>query len=122
VIDDHMLLGLELAMARRDEAAIPGGFDAVLHEDFIEIGSSGRTWSRDETLALLRAGTGRLRDVSLERFAAVELGATVVLVTYDAVVDADPAARRRTRRSSIWLRLAGGWRLRFHQGTPAPPG
>ncbi|HEY7132141.1 MAG TPA: DUF4440 domain-containing protein, partial [Candidatus Limnocylindrales bacterium] len=45
---------LELALARRDEAAIPGGYEAVLDRDFLEVGASGRVWSRDETLASLR--------------------------------------------------------------------
>ena len=32
---------LELALVRRDEAAIPGGYEAVLHESLVEFGSNG---------------------------------------------------------------------------------
>ena len=49
------LLALELALARRDEPAIPGGYEAVLAPDFSEIGASGRRWSRAETLEALHA-------------------------------------------------------------------
>jgi ribonuclease HI len=53
---------------------------------------------------------------------AAVLAPGVVLVTYTAV-----RGDARSRRSSVWLADAdadadadgGGWRLRFHQGTPA---
>jgi glyoxylase I family protein len=120
VTPDRELLPLELALARRDARALPAGFEAVLHEDFVEIGSSGRTWSRNEVLAALRTGAVRPRGVAIDGFAAVPLRPDTVLVTYEAVVDAEPGPGRRTSRSSIWLFLDGGWRLRFHQGTPVP--
>ncbi|MGB7416993.1 MAG: hypothetical protein WA902_22560, partial [Thermosynechococcaceae cyanobacterium] len=43
----------------------------------------------------------------------------VVLVTYQSKVIYSGVVERG-RRSSIWLRSAAGWILRFHQGTPIP--
>jgi hypothetical protein len=40
-------------------------------------------------------------------------------VTYDSHLT-DDGVVQRGRRSSLWTRSAGGWRLRFHQSTVIP--
>lgn len=40
----------------------------------------------------------------------------------EAVVEALASQYGASLRSSLWVRDAGSWRLRFHQGTPAPSG
>jgi uncharacterized protein YhfF/N-acetylglutamate synthase-like GNAT family acetyltransferase len=97
------LLALELALARRDEASIPGGYDAVLHADFAEIGASGRFWARAETLELLAASPPD-DTLDITRFDVSPLGDGLVLVTYDVVRGGDSGSGRR-----------------FNQGTPADP-
>lgn len=113
------LLGLELALARRDEASIPGGYEAVLAADFEEIGASGRRWTRAETLTVL-AGEPRDATVRIETFVAAPLAQDIVFATYDTVgLGADGLPARR-QRSSIWVRRGGRWQMRFNQGTPVP--
>jgi len=111
---------LELALARRDEAAIPGGYEAVLDAAFLEVGSSGRTWDRDETLAMLRQSASS-DAIAIEDFVLEEISAGVLLARYTTVI-VDPARGRalRARRTSIWLGADGALRMRFHQGTPLP--
>jgi glyoxylase I family protein len=56
---------------------------------------------------------------TIEAFEAKAMARSVVLVTYRAVrfgEDGAPAAR--SRRSSLWRREKGEWRMVFHQGTP----
>ncbi len=113
------LLALELALARRDEPSIPGGYEAVLAPDFGEIGASGKVWARDEIIAALRSDSPN-PSLSIESFDVADLGPDVVLVTYDAVTAALDGGPTRSRRSSTWCRIDGRWQLRFHQGTPAP--
>jgi ribonuclease HI len=114
------LYALELALARRDVDAIPGGYDAVLDEAFVEFGSSGRAWTRDEIIELLERDS--LTDaVSIAAFEAVEIRSGVFLVLYETnSTDPRDGRRLRRRRSSIWLRRGDRFRLRFHQGTPVP--
>jgi ribonuclease HI len=104
------LLRLETALAERDETAIDGGYESVLHEDFEEIGASGRHWTRAETLDALRAAWGR--DVEIDDFRVVHVSDDVVLAMFETAGD------RPARRSSLWLRDGSHWRLRFHQATP----
>ena len=111
------LHSLEIALARRDGTAIPGGLAALIDDDFAEIGASGRRWDRAAILDLL--GSGPAEDVAIELFAAAPLGDDVVLVTYRSVASAPGLPARSAWRSSVWIRRGDDWRIRFHQGTPA---
>ncbi|HEY4189433.1 MAG TPA: nuclear transport factor 2 family protein, partial [Candidatus Limnocylindrales bacterium] len=119
--DREALLALELALARRDEASIPGGYDAVLANDFTEVGASGRRWTRDDLIAVLRSEPPNPL-VSIVAFDAAEIGPGILLVTYDALGSRSEGGPIDSRRSSIWRRADGRWQLRFNQGTPLPPG
>lgn len=109
------VLALELALLDPAVRSDPDEGRRLLHEDFREVGASGTIWDRDSVLAALAAEpvmlTGRIRasDV-VARFVTAD----VVLVTYGAA-----SAAGRSLRSSLWVRDDGGWRMLFHQGTPA---
>ena len=103
---------LEERLARLHGPVGPGELAELLDEDFVEHGASGRVWTRAELLDEMSAwpaGEGHLAE-----FQVRELADGVALVTYLFV-----GPERRTRRSSIWRRRGGGWRMTFHQGTSA---
>jgi hypothetical protein len=108
---EAMLLDPEV---RRDRAQV----SALLAEDFVEFGSSGRVWTKQTTIELLATeGESYVRPI-LEDFESRELAEGVVLITYRAVKTSDPATGGSVAlRSSIWTKESGQWRLRFHQGT-----
>ena len=112
------LRALELALVRRDEASIPGGYEAVLHESLVEFGANGRVWTRDEVLEALAAGP-LTDDVSLDRFDVHVVRPGVFLVMFETI-EKDPATglTSRQRRSSLWMQEGDGYRLRFRQSTP----
>ena len=107
------ILALELALAGRDHAALPGGVEAILDDPFLEFGASGRRWDRDAMLEVFRAAP--TVEVVIENFAAVALTNDVVLASYQVRPE---GPGRASLRSSVWVRRLGGWRIRFHQGTP----
>ena len=98
---------------------------ALLAPEFIEIGASGRLWTRDQILELL--ATEDYTPPGLEDFACHPIAADVVLVTY-RTVRTDPASgqSQTTLRSSLWIKQAktetrpARWTIRFHQGTRTP--
>ena len=97
---------------RRDRTRV----GELLTDDFVEFGSSGRIWTRDEILDLL-AGETRA-PIHMTDFECVLLAEDVALVTYRASrTDAQTAIQSSSLRSSIWTKKPEGWRLRFHQGT-----
>ena len=83
---------------------------ALLADEFVEIGSSGRIYDKDQIIGQLQqeAGEESLRTVS--DFTARELADGLILVTYRII---EP----RAVRSSIWKRTNSEWRMVFHQGT-----
>ncbi len=95
---------------RSDRVAV----DALLHPDFVEVGASGRLWTRSELLDAIGefpSSTGdpvRATDVT-----AHVVAPGIVLVRYVTTTD------RRVHRSSLWLSTDDGWRVIHHQGTPA---
>ena len=101
---------------RRDRERVA----ALLAPEFIEIGASGRLWTRDQILDVL--ATEDYTPPALEDFACHPIEANVVLVTYHTVrTDAASGRRETTLRSSLWIRQSEsqGWTVRFHQGTRA---
>ena len=120
--DAEQLRALELALARHDEAAIPGGYEAVLHDSLVDFGSNGRVWTRDEVLADL-AGEAAPGTVSIEGFDVHVVRPGVLLVMFETVETRPSTGLTiRQRRSSLWMRDGDGFRLRFRQSTPIPPG
>jgi ribonuclease HI len=107
VTGEHEVIRLErqlLEPAHRRDAAFVA---SVLHPGFVEYGSSGRVWSREETVEALAADPSVGGEA--DGFEAHPLGDQVVLVTYRTT---------GALRSSIWIREEAGWQIRFHQGTP----
>ena len=104
---------LELALARRDAHALPGGYEAVLDDGFVEVGQSGRVWTRDQMLMALAASPADPA-VELMEFTVDELAPNVWLARFDTAGDGV-----RHHRSSIWISSGNGFRIRYHQGTPA---
>jgi len=85
--------------------------DELLHPEFTEIGRSGSLRSREAVIELIGREYGS--SVAIEVLSADRLTNDVALVVYRTVRDG-----LGTLRSSLWVREDGGWRVRFHQGTP----
>jgi hypothetical protein len=84
-------------------------------EDFWEIGASGRRYSRAHVLEVLEARRARPvdeTDLESSDFHCRELAPDVYLLTYTL-----RQGERLTRRSTIWRRENGDWKIVFHQGT-----
>lgn len=90
-----------------------GRVEALLDGEFLEFGSSGRMWAREEILQLL-ATEGSYEPPAIEEFRVRRISADAALVTYRAV-----GCSRTTLRSSLWTLGESGWRMVFHQGTRA---
>jgi hypothetical protein len=90
---------------------------SMLAENFLEFGSSGRTWTRSSIIELLSQETAFVPP-SIEDFRCAFLSREVALVTYRTVrTDPDSGEVLASLRSSIWTNESGSWRMRFHQGT-----
>jgi len=82
--------------------------------EFVEIGSSGRRYDRQQTLTSLANSNSPRGELS--EFIVTMLADDVAHVTYRAVRYLDPP--QHSLRSSIWRRRGLRWQIVFHQGTP----
>ena len=86
----------------------------LLADDFIEFGSSGRSFTKSQIIAALQEAPPVT--ITATGFRVTQLADTALLLTYRARRDGDPPGY--SLRSSIWQLRGDKWRLVFHQGTP----
>jgi hypothetical protein len=90
--------------------------EVLLANEFVEFGSSGRIFDKQQTIARLRAESAVHR--ALVDFKALQLAPGVVLATYRAIRHGVPGEQSTySLRSSVWKLIDGRWQMVFHQGT-----
>jgi ribonuclease HI len=107
----HVLRTKEMEMLDPDVRSDPTRVRDLLHDDFLEFGSTGRVYNKKVLLDMLKHE--RPSTVVIRDFAVRQLASDTALVTYRTVGQSGQEARR----SSVWIRQDGVWRMAFHQGT-----
>jgi hypothetical protein len=112
------LRDLETELHRSETRRNRSRMESLLHPDFVELARSGRRYSRNEVLEEFQGG-GVMEPVHAQDFELSEVGPGIALLTYRSA-HAGPTGDlfRHSLRSSLWIETQGGWRIRFHQGTP----
>ena len=85
----------------------------LVADDFVEFGSSGRTYTKADLVAALQAEVPVTQTTSDFRIA--KLAPEIALLTYRIERHASPPVY--TLRSSIWRNRDGRWQMVFHQAT-----
>ena len=88
---------------------------ALLADDFVEVGASGRLFGKEAAVAALASESAEVRWRPSPPVAR-ELADGIVLVTY-TVTRAEQGSEALSYCASIWRRGSAGWRLVHHQGT-----
>lgn len=97
-------------------------FSRNLAEDFTLVGVDGTLHEKQE--ALNELGDSGLLELTAYNIRVVSLGDDAAIVTYDAIVrkapeeDQGPPPRYQ-HFTSIWVKQAEHWKLKFHQATAA---
>jgi hypothetical protein len=96
----------------------PTLLSALIADDFLEFGASGRVYDKAAVLSAL-ASEPPAPPVILSDFDTRPLADNVVLVTYrTARPNTSGESIASVQRSSIWVRRNTRWQITFHQGTP----
>jgi len=95
-------------------AASVAHFDALVPDEFWEIGASGRPYSRAYARAVLASRSAVPPDSQWQtrNFQVRALADDTYLLTYTL-----DQIGRSTLRSTVWKRVGGRWQVLFHQGT-----
>lgn len=113
------LVGLETGLHHPGSPLTRERVERLLHPDFHEVGKSGQAYDRAtiiDYLSTLQAWP----DVVADQHRVQRLADDVALLTFRSTQRLADGQVVRALRSSIWLRTAIGWQLRYHQGTPVP--
>lgn len=113
---------LEESLWRSEIRFSPEKMASLLADDFMEIGSSGRIYDRQMTLATSATSPAKETGsrLPLADFTARELAPSLALVNYTSIQDNPDGSEKRALRTSIWKKTDSGWELCFHQGTLVP--
>ena len=120
-IDDvDAAVGCELELLDPVCRVDPGRVAALLADDFIEIGQSGRIGSRDDVVAALAAEPG-MDGITVGPMSGQRIAPGLVVVRYTTHHHGGAGT---FHRSGWWRQTTNGWRCWFHQATvvPAPSG
>ncbi len=114
----NLIFDLEKRLAQPEVRSDTQKMSALLADDFVEFGASGRRFDKQQTLRLL-AKEHEFPPYEIHDFQLTTLSDNTVLVTYaiPARTAPDGALQPGSRRSSIWQQTDGGWQILFHQGT-----
>jgi hypothetical protein len=86
---------------------------ALLADEFVEVGSSGRVYTKADLIEVLQAESPSVQTTS--NFKVALLTPVVALVTY--VIRREAAPPVYTLRSSVWQLRGQQWQMVFHQAT-----
>jgi hypothetical protein len=90
----------------------------LLADEFVEFGSSGRVFNKQQILESLQHEEPTQRWIT--EFQSTPLASDVILTTYRVVrLNTSDAQPTSSLRSSIWRLQDGRWQMVFHQGTRA---
>ncbi|CAM5514297.1 hypothetical protein MAUB1S_08583 [Mycolicibacterium aubagnense] len=116
--DLDLIRGLEEELFKHTVRASPAAVGALLADDFLEFGRSGRVYDKKEiVLGLAAEASDPPLELTASGFELKSLAEDVVLLTY-RTSRPDGDRTLHTLRSSIWKFSDGAWRMVFHQGTP----
>ena len=116
-VDDGVRAAIEGELRLLEPAvrASRESLEQLLDPEFAEIGASGARWGRESIVAALTEGAGSPRaPASVSGMAGRLIAPGVVHLTFTT-----EDAAGRVHRSSLWRCDDAGWRMYFHQGTPA---
>ncbi len=110
-----VLCDLEKQLLTPEVRRSPADIDRLLADEFVEFGSSGRVYTKQQCAD----GMSPIQ-ASLSDFKAELLAPGIALTTYRLVKhDETHSKMTHSLRSSIWKLKDSRWQMIFHQGTPA---
>jgi hypothetical protein len=118
---EQSALGAEktfLAAVKKGDA---GFLKRTLTDDYFFVDVDGEVSNREDALDMLGGGG---RDIMPYNFKVVSEGDNTAIVTYDVVLQVPPEEDqgpppRYQHFSSLWVKHAGEWKLKFQQTTPS---
>ncbi|MEH1897243.1 MAG: DUF4440 domain-containing protein [Nostoc sp.] len=117
-LEESLLRELEERLLQADVRKSAKDVMDLLADEFIEFGSSGRVFNKQQIIdSLQNEPIAPVTQRSITEFKTLVLATGVILVTYHIVRYLSGEQPVNSLRSSIWKFNNDGWKIIFHQGT-----
>ncbi|MEH2085769.1 nuclear transport factor 2 family protein [Nostoc sp.] len=117
-LEELLLRELEERLLQPDFRKSAKDITDLLADEFIEFGSSGRVFNKQQIIeSLQNEPIQSLAQRLITEFKTLVLATGVVLVTYRIVRHISDEQPVHSLRSSIWKLNNDRWKIIFHQGT-----
>ncbi|MEH2199318.1 nuclear transport factor 2 family protein [Nostoc sp.] len=117
-VEESLLRELEERLLQPDVRKSAKDVMDLLADEFIEFGSSGRVFNKQQIIDSLQNEPIELvAQRSITEFKTLVLATGVILVTYHIVRHLSGEQPVHSLRSSIWKFNNDRWKIIFHQGT-----
>ncbi|MEH2073908.1 MAG: DUF4440 domain-containing protein [Nostoc sp.] len=117
-LEESLLRELEERLLQADVRKSAKDIMDLLADEFIEFGSSGRVFNKQQIIdSLQNEPIEPVTQRSITEFKTLVLATGVVLVTYHIVRYLSGEQPVNSLRSSIWKFNNDRWKIIFHQGT-----
>ncbi|MHB1341321.1 MAG: nuclear transport factor 2 family protein [Coriobacteriia bacterium] len=116
VEDVEVFHALEESLLTPEVRSSPERLAALIADDFVEYGSSGRIFDKHDVLE----AADSLPDITLplQDFHARTLSENTAIVMYRSTTRRPDGTVSEALRSSVWVLSDGRWQMALHQGTP----
>ena len=111
----NLIISLEKRLLSEQARSSRTELDALLSDDFIEFGKSGKIFNKDDILNSLPKEV-RL-NIQAKDFKFYLLSDDILQLTYKSSSRTGHGKTVHALRSSIWKKYPSGWKMEFHQGT-----
>ena len=114
-----MLRNLEVALHKFEVRTDRSKLETLLHDSFIEIGYSGKTYTYKSILNMLSNEEPSEFIIWSQDYEYIELTPNLIQLIYkQARMDKDGVLSRYAKRTSIWSKNKDRWQMKYHQATP----
>ncbi|MBP6883974.1 MAG: DUF4440 domain-containing protein [Candidatus Pacebacteria bacterium] len=108
---------LELSLLKPEIRSSREALDKLLADDFIEFGSSGNKYTKQDILKRLPSTLERV-EYLVSDFNVDTPSENIAIATFKTERTTDGKDKVISLRSSHWRKTDGSWQMFFHQGTP----
>lgn len=113
---EKTILTLEEKLLSSSTRNDPDELAAMLDDGFVEFGSSGKIYNKQDVINALK--NQEALNYTISGFKINSLSDEVILAAYKIeIILAGKQESKKSLRSSIWKRSENKWKIIFHQGT-----
>jgi hypothetical protein len=111
----EFLKSLEIELLQYETRHNPARINELIADDFLEYGSSGKSFGKKEALESLPKEEGVV--IQHSDMEARMISESIGQVLFKTSIQKDSAPPKVALRSSLWRKTESWWQMFFHQGT-----